>query len=216
MKDGCCGGGCHEGENCSTEEMDPTTTGSCCDDEGCCDDTEEEVSFARVGHKAPLFSLEGTQDGNFNWYDLGDYRGKWVVLYTYPLDFTFICPTEITGYSAQYEKFEKLNTQVFGLSTDSVHSHKAWLKDLGDLKHPLLSDMTHDVSDAYGCLIEDKGITLRATFIIDPEGVLRYACYNDLDVGRSVDETLRVLEALQTGERCPMNWKPGEKTLGKG
>jgi alkyl hydroperoxide reductase subunit AhpC len=201
----CCGGGCCDNEN---KMKSSSSNGSCCED--------DDMDFARVGKKAPNFHLEGTQDGNFNAYSLSDYRGKWVVLYTYPLDFTFICPTEITGYSARYSDFERLNAQVFGLSTDSVHSHKAWLKDLGVLKHPLLSDMTHDVSDAYGCLIAEKGITLRATFIIDPEGILRYACYNDLDVGRSVDETLRVLEALQTGERCPMNWKPGEKTLGKG
>jgi peroxiredoxin (alkyl hydroperoxide reductase subunit C) len=198
---GCCGGGCG---GCETD------MGSGADD--CC-----STEAAMVGQTAPHFRLEGTQDGTFNWYDLADYRGKkWVVLYTYPLDFTFICPTEITACSQRYADFEKLNAQVFGMSTDSVHSHKAWLKDLGELKHPLLSDMTHEVSDVYGCLIPEKGITLRATFIIDPEGKLRYASYNDLDVGRSIDEVIRVLEALQTGERCPVGWKPGEKTLGKG
>ncbi len=195
-----------------------TEDGTCCG-AGCgsCEDEFTGEETLMVGERAPHFKLEGTQDGSFNWYDLADYRGKkWVVLYTYPLDFTFICPTEITGYSSRYAEFEKLNAQVFGMSTDSVHSHKAWLKDLGELKHPLLSDMTHEVSDTYGCLIADKGITLRATFIIDPAGTLRYAAYNDLDVGRSIDETLRILEALQTGERCPVGWKPGEKTLGKG
>lgn len=184
-----------------------------CGDCECCGD---ELEQAVVGQKAPHFRLEGTQDGSFNWYDSNDHKGKWVILYTYPLDFTFICPTEITGYSARFAEFEKLSAVVFGLSTDSVHSHKAWLKDLGELKHPLLSDPTHEVSEAYGALIPEKGITLRATFIIDPQGVLRYAGYHDLDLGRSVDETLRLLEALQTGERCPANWKPGQKTLGKG
>lgn len=195
---------------------------SCCESPRCfepkgCNWMPVPSEYAIVGDAAPNFHLEGVDaSGAFNWYDLEAYRGKWVILYTYPLDFTFICPTEITGYSARFAEFEKLGAVVFGMSTDSVHSHKAWLKDLGELKHPLLSDMNHDVSHAYRALIPGKGITLRATFIIDPQGVLRYAGYHDLDLGRSVDETLRLLEALQTGERCPMNWKPGQKTLGKG
>ncbi|MBI2485082.1 peroxiredoxin [Candidatus Uhrbacteria bacterium] len=174
-------------------------------------------AHAQVGEQAPDFTLEGVDtDGvTFRTYPLKSHRGEWVVLFFYPLDFTFICPTEITQFSTRFADFQKLNTIVYSCSTDSVHSHKQWLKEIGPLKFPMLSDMTQEMSDAYGVLVHSKGITLRGTFIIDPEGVLRYAAYNDLDVGRSVDEVLRVLAALQTGERCPVDWKPGEQTLGK-
>lgn len=172
--------------------------------------------IAQVGKKAPHFTCEVvTNGGEFGSVSLKDYEGKWLVFFFYPLDFTFVCPTEITGYSDRMDEFKKLNAEVLGGSTDSVHSHKAWLKELGDLKYPLFSDITRSISRDYGVLLADQGIALRGTFIIDPEGILRYALYHDLGVGRSVDETLRVLEALQTGELCPMNWKKGEKTLGK-
>jgi alkyl hydroperoxide reductase subunit AhpC len=168
-----------------------------------------------VGRQAPDFKLQGVSHEKFEDHKLSEHRGKWVVLFFYPLDFTFICPTEITGFSKQYEEFKKLNATVMGVSTDSVHSHKAWLKDLGPLNYPLLSDMTHKVSADYGVLIEEEGIALRGTFIIDPDGFVRYALYHDNGVGRSVKETLRVLAALQTGDLCPIEWTPGEKTLGK-
>jgi len=168
-----------------------------------------------VGKQAPDFKLQGVSHEKFETFKLEDYRGKWAVLFFYPLDFTFICPTEITGFSKQYEEFKKLNAVVLGVSTDSVHSHKAWLKDLGPLNYPLLSDMNHKVSEAYGVLIKDEGIALRGTFVIDPDGFVRYALYHDNGVGRSVKETLRVLAALQTGELCPVEWTPGGQTLGK-
>jgi len=172
--------------------------------------------FAKVGQKAPEFSLDACLgNGKFTKIALSDSKGKWTVLFFYPLDFTFICPTEITGFSKRYDEFEALNAVVYGCSTDSVHSHKAWLKDLGELKTPLLSDMTHDVSAAYNVLIDDEGIALRGTFIIDPDGVLQYASINCNRVGRSIDETLRVLKALQTGELCPVDWSEGKDTLGK-
>ncbi|HBO99712.1 TPA: thioredoxin peroxidase [Candidatus Uhrbacteria bacterium] len=172
--------------------------------------------MAQVGRPAPLFEIEGVNEkGDFIQYRLSEYKGKWVVLFFYPLDFTFICPTEITGFSKRYDEFEKLNAVVFGCSTDSVHSHKAWLKDLGELRFPLLSDMNHSTSRDYGVLLAEQGVTLRGTFIIDPDGILRLAIYHDMGVGRSVSELLRVLSALQTGELCPVEWKPGEKTLGK-
>src|SRR3989338_2145151 len=119
--------------------------------------------MVKVGKPAPEFRLEGIQDvtGDYKEYGLADYRGKWVVFFFYPADFTFICPTEITGFSKHYDEFEALNAVVYGCSTDSVHSHKAWLRDLGELKTPLLSDMTHDVSAAYNVLIDDEGIALR-------------------------------------------------------
>ncbi len=177
----------------------------------------ELIPHAQVGKQAPDFSLEGYDpDGSFKMHSLKDARGKWLVLFFYPLDFTFICPTEITEFSQHAEAFSKLNATVLGASTDSCHSHKAWCEgSLGKLNFPLLADMTHELSRAYGVLMEDKGIALRGTFIIDPEGVLRYALYHENGVGRSVTETLRVLEALQTGELCPASWKPGMKTLGK-
>ncbi len=180
------------------------------------DFSEYSMEETRVGSSAPEFDLEGVDtDGEFKHFRLADNKGKWTVLFFYPLDFTFICPTEITQFSEQIEDFKKLNAIVYGCSTDSVHSHKAWLKDLGPLNFPLLSDMTHEVSDVYNVLVPDEGIALRGTFIIDPEGLLKYAVYNDLSIGRSVSEILRILAALQTGDLCPVNWNPGAGTLGK-
>jgi alkyl hydroperoxide reductase subunit AhpC len=178
---------------------------------------ESMMNPARVGKPAPDFTLEGyAPSGEFKNYALKDYRGKWVVLFFYPLDFTFICPTEITEFSTRYAEFEQLNAVVFGASTDSCHSHKAWCESkLGKLNYPLLADQNHDASRAYGVLIEEKGHTLRGTFVIDDKGELRYALYHDNNVGRSVDECLRVVKALQTGELCPASWTPGKPTLGK-
>ena len=169
----------------------------------------------QVGQKAPNFEVEGVLEDQFISESLSKYRGKWVVLFFYPLDFTFICPTEITEFSRRNDEFKELKSQVLGISIDSKFSHKAWLKELVQLKYPLLSDITKDVSRNYGVLLEDKGIALRGTFIIDPEGTLKYQLVHDLGIGRSVEEVLRVLKALQTGELCPVEWKPGKKTLGK-
>lgn len=168
-----------------------------------------------VGQPAPEFTLQGVVGDALKEVSLSAYRGKWVVLFFYPLDFTFICPTEITEFSKRDKDFKALNAQVLGASIDSVYSHKAWMKDLGSLNYPLLSDITKEISRRYGVLLEDKGIALRGTFIIDPEGKLRYQLVHDLGIGRSVEEILRVLNALQTGELCPVEWKPGKKTLGK-
>lgn len=177
---------------------------------------------AKVGEKAPEFRLEalvGTTPGKeFRSISLSEYKGKWVILFFYPMDFTFVCPTEIRGFSDALDQFKKLNTEVVGVSTDSKYSHLAWVKrgDLGTLKIPLLSDIKKETATSYGCLDEKDGVALRALYIIDPEGVLQYQVVHNLDVGRSVDETLRVLEALQTGGLCPLGWKPGQKTLGGG
>jgi len=181
---------------------------------------EEEDVFlmplqAKVGQKAPDFKVEACLKGEFVKVALEDYKDKWLVLFFYPLDFTFICPTEITAFSDRSEEFEALNTKVLGGSTDSVHSHKAWLKELGELNFPLFSDMTHEMSDAYGVLLPEEGIATRGTFIISPDGELKYALYHHNDVGRSIDETLRVLKGLQTGGLCPVNWEAGQKTLGE-
>lgn len=173
--------------------------------------------MSMVGQRAPEFTLDAMVGrGDFKKVSLADYRGKWVVLFFYPLDFTFVCPTEIQEFSKRDAEFKKLNTAVLGCSIDSVHSHKAWVNgSLGSIPFPLLSDLKREVSRAYNCLIEEKGHATRATFIIDPEGTLQYALYHNTDVGRSVSETLRVVEALKTGDRCPVEWKPGEKTLGR-
>ncbi len=171
----------------------------------------------QVGQKAPEFELQGLINREFRPVKLADHRGKWVVLFFYPLDFTFVCPTEITEFAERRGEFERANAVILGCSTDSIYSHQAWAKTeaIGKLNYPLLSDQRHEVSRDYGVLIEDKGIALRGCFIIDPEGVLRYQLVHDLGIGRSAEEVLRVLHALQTGELCQANWKPGQKTLGK-
>ncbi len=174
-----------------------------------------------VGRPAPDFTME-TVDGQgqqFGKVSLSDYRGKWLVFFFYPLDFTFVCPTEITALSDAASEFSKLDTEILGVSIDSIHSHKAWINTpkndngLGKLNFPLAADITKQVSRDYGVLIEEEGIALRGLFIIDPEGELKYQVVNHNDVGRSVEETLRVLQALQSGGLCPMNWKPGDKNL---
>lgn len=169
-----------------------------------------------VGKQAPDFNMAMvTGDGKeFGRVSLEDYKGKWLVLFFYPLDFTFVCPTEITGYSKAYNEFKGAGAEIIGVSIDSEHSHKAWINgDLGQLKFPLASDITKKVSSDFGVLIEEEGIALRGLFIIDPQGVVRYSVVHDLNVGRSVGETLRVLKALQTGGLCPLDWSEGEELL---
>ena len=168
----------------------------------------------QVGQEAPDFELEALSDGDFKKVRLSSYRGKWVVLFFWPLDFTFVCPTEVTAFSEHVEDFEQLGAQVLGGSTDSVYTHLAWTREIGDIRYPMLSDIKKEVGRDYGILIEDEGIDLRGLFIIDPDGVLRYEVVHDLNIGRNVDEVLRVLKALQTGELCPVNWEEGSETLG--
>jgi peroxiredoxin (alkyl hydroperoxide reductase subunit C) len=183
--------------------------------------TVTAVDKAMVGQPAPDFNMGSTkniQSLNEN-VKLSDYKGKWLVLLFYPLDFTFVCPTELTAFSDRYNDFQGINAEVIGISTDSVYSHRAWLqtpRDKGgvaELKYPLAADSTKKVSRDYGVLLEDKGIALRGLFVIDPEGVLRYKVVHDLNIGRSAEETLRVIQALQTGGLCQAEWKPGQKTL---
>lgn len=172
----------------------------------------------QVSLPAPDFTMQAVvAGGKFKDIKLSDYKGKWVVLFFYPLDFTFVCPTEITSFRDKLKEFEKLNAVVIGASIDSVYSHQAWIKNqLGELGFPLASDINKEVSRRYGILLEDKGISLRGTFIIDPEGNLKWVLVHDLGVGRNTDEVIRSLAALQTGELCQANWNPGQKTLGKG
>jgi peroxiredoxin (alkyl hydroperoxide reductase subunit C) len=169
-----------------------------------------------VGKKAPEFTAEAVVgDGEFKKVSLSDYKGKWVVLFFYPADFTFICPTEITEFSKRDQEFKEANAQVIGVSTDSKYSHKAWVKgELGKLNHPLVADFNKTISRDYDCLKAD-GQAQRATFFINNDGDVVSAQYNGDSLGRSVAETLRRVQAAQTGERCPVEWKPGQKTLGK-
>jgi peroxiredoxin (alkyl hydroperoxide reductase subunit C) len=169
-----------------------------------------------IGTPAPSLTLRAYFNNEFTDVALDSARGKWLVLFFYPLDFTFICPTEITAFSKRYDEFSKLDCEVLGASTDSEHSHKAWCQaQLGELRFPLLADKGHALSRAFDVLDEKEGTSIRATFIIDPEGIIRWANVHDNSVGRSVAEVLRALGALQTGELCPVDWTPGGKTLGK-
>ncbi|KAF5294786.1 hypothetical protein FQA39_LY00270 [Lamprigera yunnana] len=173
----------------------------------------------------PAPSFEGTAvvDGQFKDIKLEDYKGQYVVLFFYPLDFTFVCPTEIIAFSDRFEEFKAINTAVIGASTDSQFSHLAWINTprkqggLGDMKIPLLSDKSMKISKDYGVLDEENGIPFRGLFIIDGNSILRQVTINDLPVGRSVDETLRLVQAFkftdEHGEVCPAGWTPGTKTM---
>ena len=168
----------------------------------------------QVGKPVSEFKAQAFVDGKFKEVKLSDYRSKWVVLFFYPLDFTFVCPTEIQGFNKHYEAFKKLGAEVLAASTDSVYSHKAWTEHgLGQVRFPMIGDTSQEVSRNFGVLIEEKGIALRGTFIIDPNGILKSATINDLPVGRSVDETLRTLQAFQTGKLTGCDWKPGQAPL---
>lgn len=169
-----------------------------------------------VTKKAPDFVLEGVAGGEFKTVSLKDYAGKWLVLFFYPLDFTFVCPTEIKEFSKRLGEFQAAGAEIVTVSVDSKFSHLAWQQEIGAIAYPMLSDLTKVVSRRYGVLLENEGIALRGLFLIDPEGIIRYELVHDLSVGRNVSETLRVLQALQTGELCPIDWEPGEETLGKG
>uniref|UniRef100_A0A8D8QUM2 thioredoxin-dependent peroxiredoxin n=1 Tax=Cacopsylla melanoneura TaxID=428564 RepID=A0A8D8QUM2_9HEMI len=172
---------------------------------------------------APAFDGQAVVNGQFKNIKLSDYKGKYVVLFFYPLDFTFVCPTEIIAFSDRAAEFEKINTQVIACSTDSHFSHLAWCNiprnkgGLGDMAIPILSDKSMSVARAYGVLNEESGIPYRGLFIIDEKQNLRQITINDLPVGRSVDETLRLVQAFQFvaehGEVCPAGWKPGSKTM---
>lgn len=175
-----------------------------------------------VGKLAPHFEMDAVMPNKeFKKISLKENmeNGKWTILFFYPMDFTFVCPTEITALSDRYDEFEDLDAVVIGASTDTIHTHLAWIKTdrkqngLGDLSYPLAADTNHAVSREYGVLIEEDGIALRGLFIINPEGEMKYSVVNHNDIGRDVDETLRVLQALQTGGLCPANWKPGQATL---
>lgn len=177
---------------------------------------------AKIGQPAPEFEVQAydrTKDGTdaqFTTVKLSDHKGKWVCLFFYPLDFTFVCPTELVAFNKALGEFEDRDTVLLTASTDSVYSHKGWCdahEDLAGMKYLMLADTSHQLSSDFGVLLEEKGIAYRGIFLIDPNGVLRWLAIHDLGVGRNVDEVLRVLDALQTDKLCPCNWKKGDETL---
>ncbi len=180
-----------------------------------------ETTLAKVGQPAPDFNMPSTKDMETlaENVKLSDYKGKWLILLFYPLDFTFVCPTELTAFSDRIDELNGIGAEVIGVSTDSVHSHRAWIKTprdqngVADLAYPLASDAGGRLAAKYNILVEEEGIALRGLFIVNPEGVLQYAVVHDLNIGRSVDETLRVLLGLQTGGLCAADWTPGQENL---
>jgi len=181
--------------------------------------------FYKIQVSKPAPDWEGTAIVNkeTKTIKLSDYKGKYLVFFFYPLDFTFVCPTELIAFSDRVAEFRKLNTEVVACSVDSHFTHLAWINTpreeggLGNMNIPVLSDITHKISRDYGVLLEDLGHTLRGLFIIDGKGILRQITMNDLPVGRSVDETLRLVQAFQhtdeNGEVCPAGWEPGKDTI---
>ncbi|CAG0885026.1 unnamed protein product [Darwinula stevensoni] len=182
-----------------------------------------QVKAPQVQKPAPPFKGTAVIDGEFKQISLEEFRGKYLVLFFYPLDFTFVCPTEIIAFSDRMDEFKKIQTEVIGVSTDSHFSHLAWINTsrkqggLGGLKYPLLSDFSKTIARDYGVLLEGAGVALRGLFIINPEGILRQITVNDLPVGRSIDEVLRLVKAFQFtdqhGEVCPANWTPDSPTI---
>jgi peroxiredoxin 2/4 len=170
------------------------------------------MSSPRTGDQAPDFSAKGFFQGKVADYSLSNCKGKWLVLFFYPADFTFICPTEVTGFSKQAAAFAAESALILGASVDSIDSHRSWAEELGGLEYPLLSDENKILSRLYGVLDEQEGVALRATFIINPIGLISYQVVSHVNVGRSVEETLRVLKALRTERLCPSDWQPGEPT----
>ncbi|XP_030622981.1 peroxiredoxin-2-like [Chanos chanos] len=180
-------------------------------------------SIARISKPAPNWGSTAVINGQVTTLRLSDFRGKYLVLLFYPSDFTFVCPTEIIAFSDRIEEFHSINAEVVACSVDSHFTHLAWINTprklggLGPVRIALLSDPTHQISKNYGVLLDDQGLSLRGLFITDEQGVLRQVTVNDLPVGRSVDETLRLVQALQQadkhGEVCPADWKPGSDTV---
>jgi lipoyl-dependent peroxiredoxin subunit C len=173
-----------------------------------------------VGDKLPSFALQAVTSSEagkeFTEITERSHPGKWLVLFAWPMDFTFVCPTEIAEFGKRSQDFADRDAQVLGFSTDTHFVHLAWRKqhpDLNGLPFPMVADTKRELSQALGILHKSDGVPLRATFIVDPEGVIRFASVHDLSVGRNVDEVLRTLDALQTDELCPCNWQKGEPTL---
>ena len=182
-----------------------------------------DESSRLVGNPAPRFETMAVAGEEFKTISLDDFKGKWKVLFFYPLDFTFVCPTEITAFSDSVDRFKELGTQIIGVSVDSHFSHLAWIRQprnkggLGSINYPLLSDINKKIASDYGVLLEKQGIALRGLFIIDDKDIIVHSTINHLSVGRNVDEVLRLVEAFQYtakhGEVCPANWNKGSDSM---
>ncbi|MFT7183762.1 MAG: peroxiredoxin (alkyl hydroperoxide reductase subunit C) [Oceanicoccus sp.] len=183
-----------------------------------CHNDDEFQTVLGVGLPAPEFTAPAFHKGSVDIkVSLEDYRGKWVLLFFYPLDFTFVCPTELYELTALQSEFEAANCQILGASVDSVFSHQAWAekdKKIGAIEFPIISDLSREVSFDYGVL-HQEGMSLRGAFIIDPDGILQSMTVNNLNVGRNAEELLRLVKGFQTGDLCPASWDTGKDTLGK-
>ena len=178
---------------------------------------------AQVTKPAPDFTADAVVNGEFKQIKLSDYRGKYLVLFFYPLDFTFVCPTELVAFSDQMDEFVKRGCEVIGVSVDSKYTHLAWVNTprkqggLGQIRYPIISDLNKSIARSYGVLLDDAGVALRGLFLIDKNGIVRHALINDLPLGRSVNEVVRLLDALQhfeqNGEVCPANWSKGQQAM---
>ncbi|MEE9442473.1 MAG: alkyl hydroperoxide reductase subunit C [candidate division Zixibacteria bacterium] len=180
--------------------------------------------MVKINEHVPDFSVDAYYKGDMTKVSLSDYMGKWVILFFYPADFTFVCPTELGDLADNYEKFVEEDAEILVASTDTVFSHKAWHDNsatVGKITFPMLADPTGKLSRDFGVYLENDGLALRGTFVIDPDGFLKAYEIHDNSIGRSTDELLRKLQAAKFvrehgGEVCPINWKPGEKTLKPG
>ncbi|MFA6073765.1 MAG: redoxin domain-containing protein [Candidatus Woesearchaeota archaeon] len=180
--------------------------------------------MVQIGETVDDFYTDAYHENKIKKIKLSDYRGKWIVLLFYPADFTFICPTELEEAANMYDQFKKEDAEILSVSTDTVFVHKAWhdsSKAIGKVKYPMLADPTGKICKQFGTYIQDEGLSLRGSFIIDPDGVLKAMDIHDNSIGRSSDEILRKLQASKfvresDGEVCPANWKPGGKTLKPG
>lgn len=180
--------------------------------------------MVKINEKAPDFTEDAFVNNDVKKISLSDYKGKWVVLFFYPADFTFICPTELGDLADRYEDIKKLGAEVISVSTDTAFVHKAWHDNsatIKKIKFPMLADPARRVCSSYGTLIENEGLSFRGTFLINPEGLIKTIELHDNSIGRSGDELVRLLQAAQFVEQnkglvCPVNWKPGGKTLKPG
>jgi alkyl hydroperoxide reductase subunit AhpC len=163
-----------------------------------------------IGDTAPEFSLPGVYQGQAREFTLREMRKRWLVLFFYPADFSFVCPTEVKGFSRHAPAFHAAGAEIYGISVDSIDSHRAWIEELGGVDYPLLSDARREVARAYHVLHPKENVALRASFIIDPQGVIQHSIASSMNVGRGVEETLRVLNAVCTGRLCPAEWRPGD------
>lgn len=187
----------------------------------------EEINIAKIGHKAPHFKVKAFYNGDFKEVSLEEYKGKWVVLAFYPADFTFICPTELARFADHYDEFQSIGAEVMSVSTDTEQVHKAWWDaspSIKKIKFPMLADPIGKICKSYGTYIyegDDEGRSLRASIIIDPEGIVKSIDIHDNSIGRSVKEVMRKLKAAQYveahgGEVCPVEWEAGQETLRPG